>query len=213
MVGCPGQEETLFEHGFEPLSNPTAYTAADVLIFRRVGAGPLDVEILTHRRQRGWWEGDLMISVGGFSEPTDQSPLQTALREAAEEAPGIEFRLTRYLGTFGPERYAATIHFRMSDGPRLVVHGNSADCRPVIWHVFLAEHVRGDPKPNKETGPFTWVRLRDLDGKRIGYDGASALFTALRAGFTPAPETLELVHHFKPGGHVHTESGTIFKPF
>lgn len=139
----------------------------DLLLLPSVAVLPRDEKgrvLLVLQADRGQWG-----TIGGAVEP-DESPRQTAVREAREEA-GVEVELTGILAVVG--------------GPRYRITYPNGDRTAYVSTVYAARVTAGEPAPDHdETSDVAWVAPEELAGLDLG-DFARAMFEELdwlRAG-------------------------------
>lgn len=114
-------------------------------VLPRDGAGRL---LLVRLVDSGNW-----ATIGGAVEP-DESPRQSAVREAREEA-GVGVELGRLLGALG--------------GPDYRVTYPNGDESAYVVSVFDATVIDGAPRPdNDETSEVGWFGLRELPLDQMG---------------------------------------------
>jgi 8-oxo-dGTP pyrophosphatase MutT (NUDIX family) len=98
-----------------------------------------DGQVLLARRAREPYKGDYDF-VGGFMKP-DETPEQTAIREAKEET-GLGVKITRLLGMYH-DRYG-------DDGP------------PCLGVVYLGEIEPGSAVAHDDVAALEWVDIDNL---------------------------------------------------
>lgn len=175
---------------YEGLRKPHAFVSADMILYRQAqftGDFLGDVEILVSTRTIEPFQNYLSLTFGGYIDPTDNSPLHTAVRETKEES-GIDlsnFALNdfTFLGSFGPARMHQRIktcspndlsYLTETENTKMV--GNP---RPCVTFVFAHEcKTKHQGTESDEATSIRWMTLREIItnyGNTIAFDHAEFL--------------------------------------
>lgn len=175
---------------YEGLRKPHAYVSADMILFHKnnfTGDFLGDVEILVSTRKIEPFKNYLALTFGGYIDPTDSSPLHTAIRETKEES-GIDLPNPTtmdftFLGSFGPARMHQRIKpcsrndlTYITETENTKVLGNP---RPCVTFVFAHEcKTKHQGTESDEATSIQWMTLREITekyGNTIAFDHASFL--------------------------------------
>lgn len=100
---------------------------------------------------------------GGFVEPNER-PGEAMVREAQEEL-GIEVRVIRLLGAYGPDEYPY----------KGIVHYN-------IGLTYLLELVGGSPQAADDVASFEWVKLDHLPYGQMAFASQNEFLDEFKKG-------------------------------
>lgn len=134
--------------------------SAGMILYRWPPGG--GIEILVGRRGNEPWRGSYSVVFGGLMKGTDESALQTAMREAMEETShGLKI-LPKYpypIGIFGPKNFHHLLAIDEKTGdPKAIKTENAISKKYKFLLVVFAGLVTGGaPIGNDEAYNFRWV--------------------------------------------------------
>lgn len=202
---------------YEGLRKPHAFVSADMILYHRsdfTGDFLGDVEILVSTRKIEPFKNYLSLTFGGYIDPTDNSPLHTAIRETQEES-GIQLRDIydefTLLGSFGPARMHQRIKFYTTSSlSYLTITENtkiSGNPRPCVTFVFAHEcKTKLKGSESDEATSIQWMTLKEIIekyGDAIAFDHAAFLnlfINRLRSldGEKNMKQTATYIHYSEP---------------
>lgn len=174
---------------YDGLRKPHAYVSADMILYHRsdfTGDFLGDVEILVSTRKIEPFKNYLALTFGGYIDPSDSSPLHTAIRETKEES-GIQLRDNydefTLLGSFGPARIHQRIKFcSTSSLSHLTLTENTkhlGNPRPCVTFVFAHEcKTKLEGSESDEACKIEWMTLKKIIadyGNTLAFDHAAFL--------------------------------------
>lgn len=181
---------------YEGLRKPHAFVSADMILYhiypKKTGDLLDDIEILVSTRKIEPFQNYLSLTFGGYIDPTDDSPLHTAVRETKEES-GIDlYELTprdfTFLGSFGPARIHKQIKRNLSYtvlAPITVTEytDEPGNPRPCVTFVFTHEcETKIEGSESDEAKSIQWMSVKKIIteyGDKIAFDHAAFLHTLI----------------------------------
>jgi len=179
---------------YEGLKKPHAFVSADMILYhKREYTGDLlnDVEILVSTRKIEPFQNYLSLTFGGYIDPTDNSPLHTAIRETKEES-GIDLykntpRDFTFLGSFGPARVHQHIKPYTYNDIRFhtITEGTEqpGNTRPCVTFAFaFCCRKKMEGYESDEATSIQWMSVRKIIteyGDKIAFDHARFLHTLI----------------------------------
>ncbi len=131
--------------------------ASNVVVFRHIDSVP---HILTGRRGEGRWEANRpILAHGGFVDPGDD-PYETAVKELAEEVPGMDIHVHRLPFLLTPShgmRYRWDPQTCMA-----VLTDERAQDVPIVTIEYWGQWVSGKPEATDEVHSLRWTPVTDI---------------------------------------------------
>lgn len=164
------QRTTEAARGWKPGYSALTYCTAEAVVMRRFSLGDiLSTEVIVAKRISGAPDclGKLQSKWGGYTKPSDQSPLDAMLRTLKETFGWEESDETdlRFTGLIGPWLYQGTMEL-CKDELVLNVSGTQAEVTPFQATLFAAivsdQCQLGQGGYLKSTESARWVTLREL---------------------------------------------------
>lgn len=140
-----------------------------------------EIEILKARRKTDPWNGYTSIIFGGLVKPTDESGLDTALREAQEETGRnliIEVPYPFPIDALGPQSFHYLLRFVGAGYPYAVKTDQPiSSVAQFVTLVYAGRVSAGEPRSTKEMGNFEWVHPLELakNERELAFDQALVL--------------------------------------